>query len=80
MWHVHIRKMQNLQIVFAYIKKWWSENFYLFSFVRLVGPILSTTLRSIFLTERFFFKFNKLSAYDHIVLVWSEILNLFPHH
>ena len=27
MWRVHIRKMQNPQITFAYIKKWWSENF-----------------------------------------------------
>ena len=27
MWRVHIRKMQNLQITFAYIKKCWSENF-----------------------------------------------------
>ena len=30
------------------------RKFYLFSFVRLVGPILPTALRSIFLTERFF--------------------------
>ena len=30
------------------------RKFYLFSFVRLVGPILPMALRSIFLTERFF--------------------------
>ena len=43
------------------------RKFYLFSFVRLVGPILPTALRSIFLTERFFL-FN-LALFFYIQVV-----------
>ena len=43
------------------------RKFYLLSFVRLVGPILPTALRSIFLTESFF-KFN-LALFFYIKVV-----------
>ena len=47
MWRVHIRKMQNLQITFAYIKNGGQKILSLF-FRAFVGPILPTALRSIF--------------------------------
>ena len=53
------------------------RKFYLFSFVRLVGPILPKALRSIFLTERFFL-FNIIFKFDDTpeVRYWNRILGM----